>query len=338
MVDPSVTGPRPRRVALAALGLVAVAGAGCSQDAPSALDPKGPAAERIESVWWLMLGIAVAVFVVVGGLIVASTMRGRGTDDGRPSRITANQWILVGGVAVPAVILAGLAVPTITTTADLTEDQPGALRIEVEGYKWWWEVRYPDSEVVTANEIHVPVGQPIELELTTADVIHSFWVPQLAGKVDMVPGQPNTLRFTAEEAGTYRGACAEYCGVQHARMAMLVVADPPATFERWMDDRQGPAPEPPNELASEGEDIFMRSSCAGCHAVAGTSARGQEGPDLTDFGSRQTLGAATVENTRGNLGGWIADAQSLKPGNLMPPISVTPDELLALIEYLENLK
>ncbi len=182
----------------------------------------------------------------------------------------------------------------------------------------------------------MPVGRPVEIELTTADVIHSFWVPELAGKVDMVPGQRNVLRVTANEAGEYRGQCAEYCGLQHARMAFLIIADPPQVFDDWVDRRQAPLPEPPPGRAADGERIFETSSCAGCHAVRGTSATGDSGPDLSDFGSRRTIGAVAVENNRGNLGGWIADAQAFKPGNLMPPISLEPDELEALIDYLES--
>jgi cytochrome c oxidase subunit 2 len=243
----------------------------------------------------------------------------------------------VGGVIVPTAVLIVLGVVTVAATADLRRAEEGALRIEVEGYKWWWEARYPDSGLVTANEIHVPVGRPVELELTSADVIHSFWVPQLAGKVDMVPGQRNVLRFRADEPGEYRGQCAEYCGLQHGRMSFLVIADPAAEFDRWVEAHQRP-PEPAGELAARGEEVFVRSSCAGCHAVRGTSAQGQLGPDLSDFGSRRTIGALTVENNRGNLAGWIVDAQSIKPGNLMPPVSVDPAELEALIAYLESLR
>ena len=321
----------------AAAVAAAVAAAACSDRSPSALDPKGPASARIAGVWWLMLALAVAVYVVVGGLILVASRRGRrgeGVDRALP--LGENTFIWIGGVIVPTAILVVLAVVTVSSTAELTRAADRPLRIEVEGFKWWWEVRYPGTDVVTANEVHVPVGRPVELTLTTADVIHSFWVPELAGKVDMVPGQRNVLRFTADEPGEYRGQCAEYCGLQHARMAFLVIADPPQVFDAWVDRRRAPPPEPPPGPAAEGEAIFERSSCAGCHTVRGTSARGTSGPDLSDFGSRRTIGAVTVENNRGNLGGWIVDAQAAKPGNLMPPISLEPEELQALIEYLES--
>ncbi len=329
------------RAARAGVAAAALALGACSDRSPSALDPKGPAAERIAEVWWLMLALAVAVYLVVAGLIMVASRRGRGTEgeaegqDGqRP--LNENAFIWVGGIAVPAVILLVLAVVTVSSTAELTRADEGALRIEVEGYKWWWEVRYPEGGFVTANEVHVPVGRPVEIELTTADVIHSFWVPELAGKVDLIPEQRNVLRLTANEPGEYRGQCAEFCGLQHARMAFLVIADPPAEFDAWVERHRAPPPEPPPGPATEGEEIFVRSSCAGCHTVRGTSAQGQAGPDLSDFGSRRTIGAATVENSRANLGGWIVDAQSLKPGNLMPPVSLESGELQALIAYLES--
>lgn len=323
-------------VGMAAAALAVV---GCSTRSPSALDPKGPAAERIAEVWWLMLALAVAVFLVVAGLILFASRRERhDEDESQPRRrpFNENVFILIGGVAVPTAILVVLAVVTVASTAELTQADEDPLRIQVEGYKWWWEVRYPEADFVTANEVHVPVGRPVEIELTSADVIHSFWVPELAGKVDLVPGQRNVLRLTANEAGEYRGQCAEYCGLQHARMAFLVIADPPQVFDDWVGRHQAPPPEPPPGPATEGETLFESSSCAGCHTVRGTSALGEAGPDLSDFASRRTIGAVTVENNRGNLGGWIVNAQSLKPGNLMPPVSLEPEELQALIAYLES--
>lgn len=332
-----MTATASRRAVRAGAAAAAVVLGACSDRSPSTLDTKGPAAERIAEVWWLMLALAVAVYLVVAALIMVASRRGRGAEgkDGRRP-LNENAFIWIGGVAVPAAILVVLAVVTVSSTAELTRADEGALRIEVEGYKWWWEVRYPEAGFVTANEVHVPVGRPVEIELTTADVIHSFWVPELAGKVDLVPGQRNLLRLTADEPGEYRGQCAEYCGLQHARMAFLVIADPPPVFDDWVERHQRPPPEPPPGRATEGEEVFVRSSCAGCHTVRGTSARGQAGPDLSDFASRRTIGAVTVENNRGNLGGWIVNAQSLKPGNLMPPVSLEPEELQALIAYLES--
>ena len=338
-----------RGASWAATAAGALAVGGCSSSSHSALDPKGPAAERIADVWWLMLGLAVAVYLVVAGLILVASRRGRGAEGAQAAEgaegaegavqrrpFNENAFIWIGGIAVPTAILVILAVVTVASTADLTRAEDRPLRIEVEGFKWWWEVRYPDADFVTANEVHVPVGRPVEIELTSADVIHSFWVPELAGKVDLVPGQRNVIRLTADEAGEYRGQCAEYCGLQHARMAFLVIADPPEVFDDWVVRHQAPPAEPPAGPATEGEAIFESSSCAGCHTVRGTSALGESGPDLSDFGSRRTIGAVTVENNRGNLGGWIVNAQAIKPGNLMPPVSLEPEELHALIAYLES--
>ena len=330
--------PPRRRPPWVGLGLAMVVLAACSSNAPSSLNPKGSEAREIAAVWWLMFALATAVYVIVAGFIVAASLRGRRTEEGRPSRITDDAFIWVGGIIVPALILAVLAVVTVRSVGRVRTREPGALRIEVVGKQWWWAVSYPDQGVVTANEVRVPVGRPIQVDLLSDNVIHSFWVPQLAGKVDTIPGQRNTLRFRVTEPGVYRGECAEYCGVQHARMAFQVIAEPSQEFDRWMTRRRQPQAEPASELAARGRVVFERESCAGCHAIRGTAARGTAGPDLTDFGSRRTIGAATVPNTRGYLTGWIANAQVIKPGNLMPPIALAPDELTALTEYMESLK
>ena len=310
--------------------------AACSDNAPSALDTHAPQAHRIADIWWLMLVLAVVVYVVVAGFILVALVRGRRTETGKPAKFSDNRFIVVGGILVPAIILGVLAVETVRATADLRESPPGALHIEVVGKQWWWEVRYPGTGVVTANEIRVPVGRPVEIGMTSTDVNHSLWVPELNGKVDLIPGEHTVTRFTAQRAGTYRGQCAEFCGIQHAKMAFLVVADD--DFDGWLARHRQPPPAPASSLAATGRRVFTREACAGCHTIRGTSARGTLGPDLTDFGGRRTLGAVSVRNNRGNLAGWIVNAQSIKPGNLMPPISLEPDELQALLAYLESLK
>ena len=317
-----------------AAGLVASA---CSPNAPSALEPSGPAAEQIADIWWLMFGLATVVYVVVAGLIILAALRGRGTQgEGRPSRITDDTFIWVGGLIVPAVILGILAVVTVQSVNTLRKPERNALQIEVTGYRWWWEVRYPKEGITTANEIRIPAGRPVTIGLRTADVIHSFWVPELAGKVDQIPEHRNVLNIEAEKPGVYRGQCAEFCGLQHAKMAFLVRADPPATFNRWVARQQRPASAPVSESAARGQVVFNRSTCGACHAIRGTEARGTYGPDLSDFGDRRTIGAASVPNTRANLAKWIVDAQSMKPGNLMPPIHMAPDDVTALLDYLES--
>ena len=312
--------------------------AACSRKAPSIVDPRGSEARTIARVWWVMFALAAAVYVVVGGLIVIASLRGRRTREGRPSRISDSRFIWVGGILVPTAILAVLAVETVHAAGELRRPERAPLRIEVVGKQWWWAVSYPDQNVTTANEIHVPVGRQVEIGLTTTDVIHSFWVPQLAGKLDNIPGQRNVLRFTAQRPGTYRGECAEYCGVQHARMDFVVIADRAGDFTRWMTRRQSLGTEPASDQAALGRVVFERSACAGCHTITGTAATGTLGPDLTDFGGRTTIGAGTVPNTRGNLAGWIVNAQSIKPGNVMPPIALEPAEADAVVTYLESLK
>jgi cytochrome c oxidase subunit 2 len=215
---------------------------------------------------------------------------------------------------------------------------PPALTIEVIGHMWWWEVRYPDHEVTTANEIYIPAGQPVNIRLTTNDVIHSFWVPELNGKIDMIPGKTNTLWLQAAEPGIYRGLCTEFCGLQHAKMQYLVIAVPPNAFAQWVEAQRQPAPAPTDETTRLGQQIFLGSACVYCHAIRGTNASGQLGPDLTHIASRRTLGAGILPNNRGTLGGWTINSQHIKPGNRMPPMNLSGAELQALLDYLATLR
>jgi cytochrome c oxidase subunit 2 len=329
------TPARGRLVALAVVVGVLTAGCGGGH---SFLDAKGSEADRIASVWWLMFGLAAAVYVVVAGFIVYAATRGRRRSV-EPSRLDEHRFIWIGGVLAPLVILAVLAVVTVDTTSALRTASPDERRIDVVGKLWWWEVRYPGTDVVTANEIHVPRGTPIRLHLTSDNVIHSFWVPQLAGKMDTIPGQPNDLRFTADQVGRYRGQCAEFCGLQHARMGVEVVVDSPADFGRWLARRQRTPSEPASEEAATGQLVFEREACAGCHTIRGTSAQGDVGPDLTDVGSRGRIGADTLLNTPENMRAWIRDAQSFKSGISMPSFgSLSNADVAALATYLESLK
>lgn len=320
---------RPPVVALA--GIVA---------ATSVLGGDGSEAQRIERVWWLMFGLSAVVYVAVAGFILVAVVRGRHAGPQPPDAKKDERFIWLGGLLMPVVVLGVLAVVTVTSTRDLREEDPNAVRIEVIGKRWWWDVRYPEDGVVSANEVHVPVGRPVDLVLSSTDVIHSFWVPELAGKVDMVPGQVNHLRFTPTRAGVYRGACAEFCDLGHANMAFVVVAEPPEEFARWLARRASPSGiMPHDDLAARGEVVFLRESCGGCHVVKGTTARGRRGPELSDFGSRRTIAAATVPNTPENLMEFLRDPDSVKPGVLMPPSPQIPDEeLRALVAYLEGLR
>jgi cytochrome c oxidase subunit 2 len=316
-------------VALAAFLLTSCSGS------QSALDTAGPAARRIEGLWWGLFVVATAVWLVVVFLIVWALVLRRGLHV-KPRR-GGERFVIVAGAVVPTLILIGTYVATLgVMEANRNPPDTPGLAIEVVGHDWWWEVRYPDF--TTANEIHIPVGRSVHVELRTADVIHSFWVPPLTSKTDMIPNQANDLWLRADRAGEYRGQCAEYCGTQHAGMAFLVVAQPPAEFDAWLADMARPAETPSDALAARGQQVFEAAACASCHTIRGTTAAGDVGPELTHFGSRRSLGAGVAPNDPGWLGGWIANSQTVKPGNLMPPQPLAPEDLNALIAYLETLE
>jgi cytochrome c oxidase subunit II len=324
-----------RRLLLSACaGLVLAA---CSRSSPSALDPQGPGAARVAGLWWLLFWISAVVFAAVTLLVLIALGRRRGSREVLVRRGGGESLIVIGGVIVPLVVLTVVYVVGLHDLRALGTPARTDLTIEVIGHDWWWEVRYPAQGIVTANEIHVPAGRPVRLVLTSHDVIHSFWVPQLTVKTDLIPGHTNTTWVQADRPGTYRGQCAEYCGLQHAKMAVLVVADPPAAFDRWLAAERQPAAAAANPLAARGRLTLERISCAACHTVRGTTAGGTLGPDLTHLASRRTLGAGTLANTPENLGKWITDSQAAKPGNRMPPQPLTPEELEALLAYLESL-
>ena len=306
------------------------------------LDSAGVQAARIEWLWWLMFWACTAVFVLVVGAVVLAVRRGRSADEARPSERT-----LFAGVAtatgLTVVILFGLLFASVAIGRAIgTPEQPHALTIDITGHQWWWQVDYlhpqPSLRITTANELHLPVGRPVTLLLRSTDVIHSFWVPNLHGKMDLVPGRLNTTWFRADRPGVFRGQCAEFCGVQHAHMALTVIVESSDDFERWVAGQRTPAPPPTTPEQSRGLDIIERGPCALCHTIRGTQAGARLGPDLTHFASRSTIGAGTAPNTRGYLAGWIADPQHLKPGNRMPPTGLSGDELQAVLAYLETLR
>lgn len=311
---------------------------GCA-NAPSALAPRGPAAAEIANLSWIMFGLAAAVFVVVMGLLLYGLFRSRreGVEqEVSPGRDRA--FVVWGGIVIPIIILIALYIFTIRTMAALAAPTNAAeLVIEVVGHQFWWEVHYPNQAFTTANEIHIPVGRPVELRLTSTDVIHSFWVPELHGKMDLLPNRINSFWLQADEAGVYYGECAEFCGIQHAKMAFVVVAEPEEQFAAWLAQQAQPAAEPADPVVQQGRQIFLGSACVYCHTVRGTNATGTLGPDLTHLASRRTLAAGIIENNPGNLGGWIVDPHSIKPGNKMPPTNLSGPELQALLAYLASL-
>lgn len=329
---------RARRVALVLAA--AVLAAGCA-NAPSALRTAGPAAGSIAVLWWILLGLGTAVFVAVTGYLLLAALR-QPPPDGPRSLVGADErFIAMWGIAIPAVILLVVLVLTIRTGA-VTYRPPSEpeLTVEVIGHQFWWEVRYPDAgaTVVTANEIHVPAGRPVRLVLESADVIHSFWVPELHGKMDQIPGRSNVFWIEADEPGEYRGICAEFCGIQHAQMHFLLIASPEDEFATWLAAQ---AEEPEDAEAAgvaAGQEVFVQANCIACHAVRGLREPTDVGPDLTHFASRRTLAAGMQENTRENLRAWIRNPHQTKPGTRMPATPLPDDELEALLDYLEALR
>jgi cytochrome c oxidase subunit 2 len=294
-----------------------------------------------------------AIFVIVLGIALLSIgRRHRGIEQEplegshQPSARTEARLQTVVGIAtgLTVFILFGLTVVSVSVGKIVSTSiaPTGSLMIEVTGTQWWWKVRYasddPSRILQTANEIHIPVGQPIGIRGNSDDVIHSFWVPSLQGKRDLIPGRPTLEWLQADRPGEYRGQCAEFCGLQHAHMAFWVIAETRDQFNAWMDHQLRPAVEPSDDENKRGQEIFLKSACVLCHTIRGTDAGAQAGPDLTHFGSRKTIAAGTLSNTKGNLAGWIADPQNLKPGTHMATVPIHPSEMQPLIDYLESLK
>lgn len=325
----------------AAVAILVVALAGCGADSPSTLDPAGAGARRVGNLWWLLFWISVGVFVVVlGGLGWAVARRRRA---GEVSRANPTRFVVWAGALLPFLVLTGVYAVGLNDLSALRNapgDGPaaGAPTVEVTGHKWWWEVRYPATGAVTANEIHIPVGTTVRLRVRTADVLHSFWVPQLMPKIDLIAGRTNESWLRADRPGAYHGQCAEYCGLQHAHMAFMVVAQTQAQFDAWLARLTDPAPAPATAAQQRGLRVFEQSACASCHTIRGTSARGTVGPDLSTIGSRWSIGAGAAPNDAGHLGGWIANSQTVKPGNAMPPQPVPANDLPDLIAYLRSLR
>lgn len=293
------------------------------------LDPRGPVASAIADTAWILFAGGAAILLLVIALTAWALMAPKR----RRAWIASRGFVVGAGIAFPTVVLAALLVYSLLAR-DAAYAREGALRIEVTGHQWWWQVRYLDAEgrveFETANEIRIPAGRPVELVLGSADVLHSFWVPNLAGKLDMVPGRTNRLRLAADRAGVFRGQCAEYCGGPHALMALYVVAEEAGRFDAWLAQQRKPA--------TQSNAVFL-SRCAACHTVRGTEARGTLGPDLTHLASRVSLGAGILPNDRDTLARWIVSSQHIKPGNLMPATDgLAPAELRDLLAYLEALK
>jgi cytochrome c oxidase subunit II len=326
------------RLPLAVCALALLAG-GCA-DAPSTLDTRGPGAASIAVLWWVMLGMGTVIFVVVTGYLLYSSLRSTPARGPRAMVGADERFITVWGIAVPAVVLLVVLGFTVWTGQDVyTPPSEPEVTIEVIGHQFWWEVRYPDADatVITANEIHMPAGQPVRFILEARDVIHSFWVPQLHGKMDQIPGHTNEFWLEADEPGEYRGICAEFCGIQHAQMHFVLVATEEAEFDEWLAARTAPPEDAAARGVEAGEEVFVQANCIACHAVRGLREPTDIGPDLSDFATRRTIAAGMQENTRENLREWIINPHQSKPGVRMPATPLPDDELEALLDYLESL-
>ena len=327
--------------------------AGCAGHQQSSVDAAGPRAGSIEQLWWYLFTLLGLIFLLV--LVTALlplVRRHRPTEyeplpeTHRPAEETERKFarVVTAASVVSIIILFVLIIVSVRTGMAIS--QPGSpgnsMVVEVTGNQWWWSIRYPNSDpsriVVTANEIHIPVGRPVMIRGMSLDVIHSFWIPNLQGKRDLIPSHVTTEWIQADHPGRYRGQCAEFCGLQHAHMALWVVAEPEEKFEAWMEQQLQPAVIPSDAVKLHGQQVFLNSACVFCHSITGTPAAGQNGPDLTHFGSRLSIAAGTLPNTKGNLSGWITDPQTIKPGNHMATLPILSTDVQPLTEYLESLK
>jgi cytochrome c oxidase subunit 2 len=329
------------RARVATLLLLALAGCSGQQ---SVLDAKGEAAIHLQH---LIYGIVITcgmIWLAVAIALFWALARPRGTRDAGsvdPLQERRMMRVVVAGVAGTCVVIAAFTFASFKTTRALSSAQAD-LKIQVRALQWWWEVKYlsdtPGYTFVTANELHLPVGRTVHIELEGVDVIHSLWLPNLAGKQDLIPGRRNELTLRPTQAGTYRGQCAEFCGLQHAHMALFVIAEDGPAFDAWAETQREPSANPSDPETEAGKRVFLEKACAACHAVRGTPATATNGPDLTHVASRRSIGAGTLETTRGSLAAWIADPQTIKPGNNMPLVTLTPDELRAVSAYMASLK
>ncbi len=330
-----------RRGLAALVAALALLAGGCGKQ--STLSPESPSSHDIAVLWWWMLGIAAVVFFgAVALLVIGWIRRDRpglpffGEREGLTTGL-----VVTFGMVIPVVVLValfGVSDLWLVTRTGAPARGSTAMTVRVIGHQWFWEVRYPGTSAVTANEIHIPARTRVQVVATTADVIHSFWVPQLNRKVDTIPGRTNRVLLYANRPGVYRGQCAEFCGLQHAHMAMKVFAQPRQRFEAWLRAQEKPAAAPATAEQREGRRLFLGNACAGCHTISGTAASGNIGPDLTHVASRTTLAALTLRNDPRALERWIHDPQSIKPGVKMPALDLSHRDFVRIAAYLNHLR
>jgi cytochrome c oxidase subunit 2 len=340
----------PRFVSLRRRGLPLLAMAlaeGCG-GVQSALDPAGPEAAKLARLTWVFIAVSACVFVLVVVYLAVALFRRRAPSSRpvvEPDARTRRKLGRSIGVATAATVLTLVALLASSAAAGhvLSRiDEPPPVSIRITGYQWWWQVQYPAADVsktvTTANEIHVPVGRTIAFELRSQDVIHSFWVPRLTGKIDLIPSRINFTKLRVDQPGRFRGQCAEFCGYQHAHMAFFIVAEAQSDFDAWLDRQRAPAAPPSTERAERGRQVFFSNPCVMCHGIRGTDAGATFGPDLTHLATRDTLAAGILSNDGSRRIDWISHAQSLKPGSRMPSMGLTSDDLTALSDYLAGLR
>ena len=310
----------------------------------SALDPAGPQASAIAAVTWTFFAIGLVVYVLVIAACAWAIFRRRTSADSASETDDRLTWVVAGAVATTVATVIVLSAVSVVAGRGLTapSGDSNVVTIDVIGHQWWWEFQYhgvgPSELVNSPNEMHIPVGIPVVITAISRDVIHSFWAPNLQGKRDLSPGFETQMRLQADAPGIYRGQCAEFCGHQHAHMAFQVVAEPAEAFQSWLEQQRQAAASPLTAEAQHGHDVFMSGTCATCHTIRGTTAGSRIGPELTHLASRKRIAAGTLDQTRDHLAQWIVDSQSIKPGNHMPPNPLAPDDLQALLSYLETLR
>ncbi len=327
-----------RLVPVAVLLLVALLVVACS--APqSTINPKSNHAQSIQDLYRLVFWIGALIFVLVSALAVIFSVAFRERPGREARQIHGNTRLEILWTFVPVVILIAIAVPTFKTIVDINGTPPAnSLKVTATGHQWWFEFAYPDQGFETANELHLVVNKPVDISILSVDVIHSLWMPQLMGKVDMVPGHENHMSFTPNEIGEYRGQCAEFCGPSHANMRFRVFVQSQQDFDAWAATQKQDAAAPTSDLAKAGEQVFTSGACIGCHTIRGTVAQAKVGPDLTHVGSRTTIAGGTLDNTPDNLAKWLHNPPGIKPGSIMPNLNLTTDQIQKLVAYLESLK
>jgi cytochrome c oxidase subunit 2 len=332
------------RSAIAAAGgawaNVAVAAAKPDPAIPNIFSPASTPASEIYHLSLFVLAICAAIFLTVFSLLVYSIIKFRrrpGDDDREPPQIYGSNQVELAWTVIPVLVVVVLFLATARVIHAIEDAKlpSGTLEVVATGHQFWWEFQYPQQAFVTANELHVPVSKPTHIKLLSADTDHSFWVPKLAGKTDLIPNRENEMWIEPHETGVYVGQCAQYCGVQHAKMLLRVIVDSPADFQKWADGQGKQAA--PEASAARGRQVFETTACINCHTVAGTNAHGRFGPDLTHLMSRETIAAGAAENTRENLRQWIKEPDALKPGALMPAMQMSEADIDAVTDYMQTL-